>query len=117
MTAPKNSYVNLKYFAEFNKYTMALAAGIFVYVDKLSSGSSGLRTVCAVFAAVAIVIGLVIMSVLGRIEGDDIHYTREKNKTKIFLFKIISRGLIVQLAILVIAVAISGYLSLMKIWA
>jgi hypothetical protein len=38
MTAPRSSYVNLKYLAEFNKYTAALGAAAFLYFDKFESG-------------------------------------------------------------------------------
>ena len=116
MTAPRSSYVNLKYFAEFNKYMMALGAAAFLYFDKFESSYEILRTTGALLSAVAVVIGIVIMSVFGRIQGDDIDYEQEKDQNKILLFRIVSRALSVQLLILVIAISAAGWLSLAKIW-
>src|SRR5437660_460705 len=109
MTALRSSYVNLKYFADFNKYTMALAAAIFLYFDKFVSGFAILRTLGALLSAVAVIIGVLIMSVLGRIPGDDIHYEQETDQNKISLFRIVSNALLTQLLALLAAVILAGY--------
>jgi len=111
-----SSYVNLKYFGEFNKYTTALGAAAFLYFDKFESGYATLRTIGAVLAAASVFIGIVIMSGLGRIQGADIDYRQEKDKNKIFLFRIVSRALFMQLLILMIAIITAGWLSVSKIW-
>jgi hypothetical protein len=116
MTAPHSGYVNLKYLSEFNKYMMALGAAAFLYFDKFESGFRILRTSGAILSTVAVVIGVLIMSVLGRIHGDDIDYERETDQNKILLFRIISRGLLIQLTVLVTTVIAAGWLSLARIW-
>jgi hypothetical protein len=116
MTASRSAYVNLKYLSEFNKYTMALGAAAFLYFDKFESGFRILRTGGAILSAVAVVIGVLIMSALGRIHGADIDYEHETDQNKIFLFRIISRALLMQLAVLLTTISAAGWLSLAKIW-
>ena len=110
------SYVNLKDLAEFNKYTTGLGAGAFVYIDKLEIGHQHSRTTGIVLAAVVVLLGVVVMSAKGRIQGDDIDYATEKDATKIRLFKIVSRILTIQMVVLLATIAYAGYLSLAKIW-
>jgi hypothetical protein len=116
MTASRNGYVNLKYLSEFNKYTMALGAAAFLYFDKFDSGFRILRTTGATLSAVAVVIGVLIMSALGRIHGDDIDYEHETDQNQIFLFRLISRAVLIQLAVLQTTVIAAGWLSLARIW-
>jgi hypothetical protein len=116
MIAPHSAYVNLKYFSEFNKYTMALAAAVFLYFDKFESGFEILRTTGALLSAGAVILGILIMSGLGRIPGDDIDYQQEKDQNKILLFRVVSRALLIQLLILIAAVVAAGWLSLARIW-
>jgi len=111
------SYVNLKDLAEFNKYTTGLGAGAFVYIDKFEAGYSCLRTIVVVLAATVVFLGVIVMSIKGRIHGEDIDYGTEADGTKKLLFTIVSRTLLVQLVILLIAIGFTGYLSLAKIWA
>jgi hypothetical protein len=111
------SYVNLKYFAEFNKYTMALGAGSFLYFEKFDAEFRCLRTLGIILAAFVVLCGVVIMSVSGRIEGDSIDYKQEKDPDKLKLFKIMSRTLFAQIIILVVVVIVAGWMSLAKIWA
>ena len=92
--APRSASVNLKYLSEFNKYMMALGAAAFLYFDKFEAGFRTLRTGGAILSTLAVVIGVVIMSVLGRIHGDDIDYEHETDQNKILLFRIISRALL-----------------------
>jgi len=116
MTASRSTYVNLKYLSDFNKYTMALGAAAFLYFDKFESGFKILRTSGAILSSVAIVMGLIIMSVLGRIHGDEIDYEHETDQHKVFLFRIISRALLIQLAVLLATVIAAGWLCLARIW-
>jgi hypothetical protein len=116
MTKSRDSYVNLKYFGEFNKYTTALGAATFLYFDKFETGYPVLRTTGAVLSAISVIIGIVTMSILGRIKGEDIDYDSEKDQNKVSLFRIVSRALSVQLLILVVAIVSAGWLSLAKIW-
>jgi hypothetical protein len=111
-----SSYVNLKHFVEFNKYTMTLAAAAFLYFDKFESDYAILRTAGALLSAASVVVGLVIMSALGRIKGDDIDYRHETDEHKIWLFKIISGALSVELLALILAIFGAGFLSLVRIW-
>ena len=116
MMTPRRTYVNLKYLSEFNKYMMALGAAAFLYFDKFEAGFRTLRTGGAILSTLAVVIGVLIMSVLGRIHGDDIDYEHETDQNRILLFRIISRALSIQLAVLVITIMAAGWLSLAKIW-
>jgi hypothetical protein len=116
MMAPRSTYVNLKYLSEFNKYMMALGAAAFLYFDKFEAGFRTLRTGGAILSTLAVVIGVVIMSVLGRIHGDDIDYGHETDQHKILLFRIVSRALLIQLTVLVVTIMAAGWLSLAKIW-
>ena len=116
MRPRRSSYVNLKYLAEFNKYMMALGAAAFAYFDKFELHYEILRTVGAIFSAVTVTVGIIIMSTIGRIQGDCIDYKHEKDQNKRFLFLIVSRALYFQLSILVIAISAAGWLSLAKIW-
>jgi hypothetical protein len=111
------SYVNLKDLAEFNKYTTGLGAGALVYIDKVDAGHEIVRTVGIVLAALVVTFGVVVMSVKGRIKGDDIDYATESVTARIELFKIVSRTLTIQLVFLLIAIGCAGFLSLAKIWA
>lgn len=115
-TRSPDSYVNLRYFGEFNKYTMALGAATFLYFDKFETGYEILRTTGAILSAMSVIIGIVTMSALGRIKGEAINYTSEKNKNKISRFKFVSHALSVQLLVLVVAIVSAGWLSLAKIW-
>ncbi|MGB9365627.1 MAG: hypothetical protein WCE79_06410 [Xanthobacteraceae bacterium] len=110
------SYVNLKDLAEFNKYTTGLGAGVFIYVEKFGAGHSGLRTTIIALAAVVVFLGVIVMSAKGRIHGDDIDYATEANATKKTLFTIVSRTLQAQLIVLLLAIGLTSYLSLAKIW-
>ena len=95
---------------------MALGAATFLYFDKFESGYPILRTTGAILSAMSVIIGIVTMSVLGRIKGEEIDYKTEKDHNKVFLFRIISHALSVQLLILVVAIVSAGWLSLAKIW-
>lgn len=110
------TYVNLKDLAEFNKYTTGLGAGCFVYIDKLEGSPQYARTFGIVLAAIVVALGVIVMSVKGRISGDDINYATEPDKAKQTLFKVVSRTLSVQMAALLITIAWAGYLSLARIW-
>jgi hypothetical protein len=110
------SYVNLKDLSEFNKYTTGLGAGAFVYVDKFGEGHACLRTGVIALAAAVVFLGVIVMSMKGRIRGDDIDYAIETDPTKRRLFTIVSRILFVQLIILLLTVGLAGYLSIAKIW-
>jgi hypothetical protein len=111
-----NSYVNLKDLAEFNKYTTGLGAGAFIYFDKFDTGHYHSRTTGIVLAAAVVFLGVIVMSVKGRISGDDINYAMEKDDHKKLLFKIVSRTLFLQLIVLLVTIGYAGYLSLAKIW-
>jgi hypothetical protein len=110
------SYVNLKDLAEFNKYTTGLGAGALVYIDKMETGSESIRTFGIVLAAIVVVLGVIVMSVKGRIKGDEIDYANEADAARVSLFKVVSRALTAQMLILVLTVCIAGWLSLARIW-
>jgi hypothetical protein len=110
------SYVNLKDLAEFNKYTTGLGAGALVFIDKIEAGRHWMHTLGIVLAAIVVVLGLIVMSVKGRIKGDDIDYATEPDAARVSLFKVVSRALTAQMLILVLTVCISGWLSLAAIW-
>ena len=110
------SYVNLKDLAEFNKYTTGLGAGALVYIDKVEAGNTCIRTSGIVLASIVVVLGVIVMSVKGRIDGDDIDYATETNAAKVRLFKVVSRVLTAQMFILVLTICIAGWLSLGRIW-
>ncbi|HXW25270.1 MAG TPA: hypothetical protein VEK73_11015 [Xanthobacteraceae bacterium] len=110
------SYVNLKDLAEFNKYTTGLGAGAFIYFDKFETGHHHSRTVGIILAAIVVFLGVIVMSVKGRIEGDTINYKTETDAQKMLLFKIVSRTLSAQLVVLVLTIGYAGYLSLARIW-
>jgi hypothetical protein len=110
------SYVNLKDLAEFNKYTTGLGAGALVYIDKMETGSKSIRTFGIVLAAIVVVLGVIVMSVKGRIKGDEIDYAKEGD-ARVNLFKVVSRALTAQMLILVLTVCIAGWLSLARIWS
>ena len=110
------SYVNLKDLAEFNKYTTGLGAGALVYIDKVEAGNAYIRTSGIVLAAVVVVLGVIVMSVKGRIKGDEIDYATETDKAKVRLFKVVSLVLTAQMFILVLTICIAGWLSLGRIW-
>ena len=76
------SYVNLKDLAEFNKYTTGLGAGALVYIDKVDSGNEWIRTLGIVLAAVVVILGIIVMSIKGRIKGDDIDYATEPDSDR-----------------------------------
>jgi hypothetical protein len=113
MTMQLNSYVNLKDFAEFNKFTTGLGAAAFVYFDK-----GGLnwcpRFFGILLSAVAVLLGVVLMSAKGRIKGDEIDYAAETDSTRRFIFVVMSRLLLLQLAVLAFAIALAGYASLTR---
>ena len=117
MTAPRNSYVNLKDLAEFNKYTTGLGAGAFVYIDKFDTGHQYSRTAGIVLAAIVVFLGVIIMSAKGRIKGDNINYAKKTSANKKKLFKIVSRVLMAQMAFLLMTIGCAGYISLAKIWS
>ena len=52
---------------------------------------------------------------LSRLKGDDIDYAKETDTTKVLLFTIVSRMLLIQLFILIVAIGYAGYLSLAKV--
>ena len=110
------SYVNLKDLAEFNKYTTGLGAGALVYMDKIGAGNQWMRTIGIVLAAIVVVLGVIVMSVKGRIKGDEIDYATEKDAEKVGLFKVVSSMLTIQMFILLLTVCTAGYLSLAGIW-
>jgi hypothetical protein len=110
------SYVNLKDLAEFNKYTMGLGAGAFVYFDAFETGHLKSRTIGMLLAAVVVFLGVLVMSIKGRIKGDEIDYATEADATKKLLFKIVSRALTLQMLVLLATIGYAGYLSLTKIW-
>lgn len=110
------SYVNLKDLAEFNKYTTGLGAGALVYIDKVDSGNEWIRTLGIVLAAVVVILGIIVMSIKGRIKGDDIDYATEPDSDRKGLFTIVSRSLTTQMVFLLVTVLIAGGLSLWKIW-
>ena len=110
------SYVNLKDLAEFNKYTTGLGAGALVYIDKVEDGNACIRTSGIVLAGIVVVLGVIVMSVKGRIDGDKIDYATEKDTEKVGLFKVVSGALTVQMVILVLTICIAGWLSLGRIW-
>ena len=110
------SYVNLKDLAEFNKYTTGLGAGALVYIDKIESGHHWIRTLGIILAALVVIFGVIVMSTKGRLEGDEIDYTKEKDVERVSLFKIVSRVLTTQMFILLLTVCIAGWLSLARIW-
>ena len=110
------SYVNLKDLAEFNKYTTGLGAGALVYIDKIEAGDQWIRTLGIALAAIVVVLGVIVMSVKGRIKGDEIDYATEGNPARVSLFKVVSYALTTQMLILVLAVGIAGWLSLARIW-
>jgi hypothetical protein len=110
------SYVNLKDLADFNKYTTGLGAGAFIYFEKFETGHQHSRTAGVVLAAFVVLLGVVIMSIKGRIKGDEIDYATETDKTKTVLFKIVSRTLSAQMLVLVVVIGYAGYLTLAKIW-
>ncbi|MBC7578750.1 MAG: hypothetical protein H7312_15520 [Tardiphaga sp.] len=117
MKKPQPSHVNLKSFGEFNKYIMGLGAAAFLYFDKFElSGYAAIRTAGTVFSALAVIIGIITMSALGRIHGEEIDYELEKDHSKLFLFKFVSRALVVELIALLFAMVLAGSLSLIKIW-
>jgi hypothetical protein len=109
------SYVNLKDLAEFNKYTTGLGAGAFVYFEKFETGHHNSRTIGIVLAALVVLLGVIVMSIKGRLKGDDIDYAKETDTTKVLLFTIVSRTLLIQLFILIVAIGYAGYLSLAKV--
>lgn len=110
------SYVNLKDLAEFNKYTTGLGAGALVYIDKIEAGNQCIRTLGIVLAAIVVVLGVIVMSVKGRIKGDEIDYATEKDAATVSLFKVVSRALTIQMFILLLTVCAAGWLSLAGIW-
>jgi Mn2+/Fe2+ NRAMP family transporter len=110
------SYVNLKDLAEFNKYTTGLGAGALVYVDKIGAGNQCIRTLGIILAAIVVVLGVIVMSVKGRIKGDDIDYAKETDPAKVSLFKVVSCALTIQMVILVLTICTAGWLSLAGIW-
>jgi hypothetical protein len=110
------SYVNLKDLAEFNKYTTGLGAGALVYIDKVDAGNQSIRTLGIVFAAIVVVLGVSVMSVKGRIKGDEIDYATEADAARVGLFKVVSHALTAQMFILVLTVCIAGWLSLARVW-
>jgi len=110
------SYVNLKDLAEFNKYTTGLGAGALVYIDKVESGHQWIRTLGIVLAALVVILGVIVMSAKGRLRGDEIDYTKEKDTDRVALFKIVSRVLTTQMFILLLTVCTAGWLSLARIW-
>lgn len=110
------SYVNLKDLAEFNKYTTGLGAGALVYIDKVQDGNACVRTSGIVLAGIVVVLGVIVMSVKGRIDGDTIDYATEKDKEKVDRFKVVSHVLATQMFILVLTICIAGWLSLGRIW-
>lgn len=110
------SYVNLKDLAEFNKYTTGLGAGALVYIDKMDAGNEYIRTLGIVLAAVVVVLGVIVMSVKGRIKGEEIDYLTEADAARVSLFKVVSRALTAQMLILVLTVCAAGWLSLASIW-
>jgi hypothetical protein len=110
------SYVNLKDLAEFNKYTTGLGAGALVYIDNIPHGNAWTRTGGIVLAAIVVVLGVIVMSVKGRIKADEIDYATETDLASVFLFKVVSRALTAQMLILVLTIGIAGWLSLGKIW-
>ncbi len=110
------SYVNLKDLAGFNKYTTGLGAGALVYIDKLDAGNEFVRTLGILLAAIVVVLGVIVMSVKGRIRGDEIDYATEPDAARVSLFKVVSRALTAQMIILLVTVGIAGWLSLGRIW-
>jgi hypothetical protein len=110
------SYVNLKDLAGFNKYTTGLGAGALVYIDKIDAGNESVRTLGILLAAIVVVLGVIVMSVKGRIKGDEIDYATEADAARVSLFKVVSRALTAQMLILVLTVCIAGWLSLARIW-
>jgi hypothetical protein len=110
------SYVNLKDLAEFNKYTTGLGAGALVYIDKIEAGNQCIRTAGILLAAIVVVLGVIVMSVKGRIKGDEIDYATEPDAARVSLFKVVSRALTAQMFILLLTVCIVGWLSLAGIW-
>ena len=111
------SYVNLKHFSEFNKYTMTLGGAIFVYFDQFAEASRDQKAAGVILSAVVVLLGVVIMSAAGRIKGDDIDYKVETEPNKLLLFKIVSRALVLQLVFLAVVVALAGFVGLKKILA
>ena len=110
------SYVNLKDLAAFNKYTTGLGAGALVYIDKIEAGNECVRTLGILLSALVVVLGVIVMSVKGRIKGDEIDYATETDAARVRLFKVVSRTLTAQMFILVLTVCIAGWLSLARIW-
>ena len=110
------SYVNLKDLAEFNKYTTGLGAGALVYIDKIEAGSEWIRTLGIVLAAIVVLLGVFVMSVKGRIKGEEIDYATEADKARVGLFKFVSRSLTIQMVFLIPTVCAAGWLSLARIW-
>jgi hypothetical protein len=116
MAKQGRSYVSLKGLGEFSKYAMTLGAAAFVYFEKFDQAYRWSKTSGIILAAIVVVSGLVIMSVLGRIKGEDIDYSTEKDEDRKSNFEVVSYTLYVQMAVLGITVIVAGYLALYKIW-
>lgn len=110
------AYVNLKDLAEFNKYTTGLGAGALVYIDKIEAGNQWIQTLGIILATTVVVLGVIVMSVKGRIKGEEIDYAMEADAARVGLFRIVSRALTAQMFILVVTVCTAGWLSLTHIW-
>jgi hypothetical protein len=96
---------------------MTLGAAAFVYFQTFDQGYPWCRTIGVILSAIAVAAGVVIMSVLGRIQGKEIDYASEKDPHRSFLFKTASRTLYVQLAVLLVSVVLAGALALIDIWS
>ena len=110
-----SSYVNLKDFVEFTKYTMTLAAAMFIYFDKFEFRHYHTRSYGVAICAVAIFCGVVIFSIKARFQGDEIDYMSESGTYRGKLFRIMSHVLTAHIAFVFIAVLLAGYLSLSKL--